>query len=160
MIDLFHGLLASGAAMALAGSSAPASGGEHLISHFLDMRQPITGRPGSCTALQVAVGIIFSTACYRALAELLDRPPLPDGERLYETAAAGIPAVWGDKAKDVADRFAQKRDLLLGLNNLTAGQWTPPEGFVPPSQGPGLFRRPVPPGRRRHQPGRAEPPGG
>lgn len=139
VIDLFHGLLASGAAMALAGSSAPASGGEHLISHFLDMRQPITGRPGELHGLQVAVGIIFSTACYRALAELPDRPPLPDGERLYETAAAGIPAVWGDKAKDVADRFAQKRDLLLGLNNLTAGQWTHLRDLCRRVKGPDYF---------------------
>lgn len=139
VIDLFHGLLASGAAMALAGSSAPASGGEHLISHFLDMRQPITGRPGELHGLQVAVGIILSTACYQALAKLPDRPPLPNGKSLYETTAAGIPAVWGDKAKDVADRFAQKRDLLLSLDNLTAGQWTHLRELCRRVKGPDYF---------------------
>ena len=124
VMDLFHGLLASGAAMALAGSSAPASGGEHLISHFLDMRQPITGRPAELHGLQVAAGIILSTACYRALAALPDRPPERTAASAFAKAEQAIPFTWLEKAKDVADRFNKKKDLLLSLDNLTAEQWS------------------------------------
>ena len=70
VLGLFNGLLLSGVAMSLAGSSAPASGGEHLVSHFWDMREPLTGREPELHGLQVGVGIILSTACYRRLAGL------------------------------------------------------------------------------------------
>ena len=59
---LFQGLLISGVAMSMAGSSAPASGGEHLLSHFFDMREPITGRTPELHGLQVGMGILLSTA--------------------------------------------------------------------------------------------------
>ena len=42
---LSYALLLSGFSMALAGSSAPASGGEHLVSHYLDMVEHAAGRP-------------------------------------------------------------------------------------------------------------------
>ncbi|MEX2016245.1 MAG: iron-containing alcohol dehydrogenase, partial [Candidatus Hydrogenedentales bacterium] len=38
-------LMLSGYSMVLAGSSAPASGGEHLISHYLDMKSALYGMP-------------------------------------------------------------------------------------------------------------------
>jgi hypothetical protein len=41
---LIKGLLVSGAAVSLVRSSVPASGGEHLFSHLLDMRESIAGR--------------------------------------------------------------------------------------------------------------------
>ncbi len=70
VMGLFKGLLLSGVAMSLAGSSAPASGGEHLVSHFWDMREPMSGREPELHGLQVGVGIILSTACYKRLAQL------------------------------------------------------------------------------------------
>jgi glycerol-1-phosphate dehydrogenase [NAD(P)+] len=45
MEALLETLLLSGCAMALAGSSSPASGGEHLISHYWDMVAHANGRP-------------------------------------------------------------------------------------------------------------------
>ncbi|HSO18312.1 MAG TPA: iron-containing alcohol dehydrogenase, partial [Desulfosarcina sp.] len=64
---LFRGLLVSGMAMTLAGSSAPASGGEHLVSHFWDMREDLTGRVPELHGLQVGAGILLSAACYEKL---------------------------------------------------------------------------------------------
>jgi glycerol-1-phosphate dehydrogenase [NAD(P)+] len=52
--ELIRGLILSGIAMEMAGSSRPASGSEHLISHALD-QLPSTPRPHG---LQVAVGTI------------------------------------------------------------------------------------------------------
>ena len=42
---LMEAILLSGFSMTIAGSSAPASGGEHLISHYWDMEQLHHGRP-------------------------------------------------------------------------------------------------------------------
>ena len=78
---LFQALVYSGCAMTLQGSSLPASGGEHLISHALDMRAQVDGVPHDLHGRQVGVGTIFAAALYeRALA--LDAPrfvarPLP-----------------------------------------------------------------------------------
>ncbi|MFO0746801.1 MAG: sn-glycerol-1-phosphate dehydrogenase [Myxococcota bacterium] len=42
---LMEAILVSGFSMAVAGSSAPASGGEHLVSHYWDMEQLCAGQP-------------------------------------------------------------------------------------------------------------------
>jgi len=42
---LMEAILVSGFSMAVAGSSAPASGGEHLVSHYWDMEQLCAGGP-------------------------------------------------------------------------------------------------------------------
>ena len=43
---LFEALFVSGLAMAVSGASSPASGGEHLISHYLDMTALAARGPG------------------------------------------------------------------------------------------------------------------
>jgi len=45
MEALFHGLLLTGIAMTMAETSSPASGGEHLVSHTLDMMSSLDGVP-------------------------------------------------------------------------------------------------------------------
>ena len=123
VMGLFHGLLISGVAMSLAGSSAPASGGEHLVSHFWDMREPITGREPELHGLQVGVGIILSTACYRKLREL-DAADLPQqAEELFAATAARIPDIWGPYAAEVAKQFQGKRDSLEQFNTLLPEKW-------------------------------------
>lgn len=120
---LFHGLLLSGVAMSLAGSSAPASGGEHLVSHFWDMREPITGREPELHGLQVGVGIILSTACYQRLSQL-DRDDLGQpAEQLFSATAARISEIWGPYADEVAKQFHNKRDALLQFNTLLPQKW-------------------------------------
>lgn len=60
----------SGIAMCLAGSSAPASGGEHLISHFLDMHHHAHGTPHDLHGCQVGVGTLVSAGFYERLMAL------------------------------------------------------------------------------------------
>ncbi len=69
-LALFEALLLSGIAMAVAGSSSPASGGEHLISHFLDMDAPHAPGGPRTPALhgeQVGVATRVTTRLYAAL---------------------------------------------------------------------------------------------
>jgi glycerol-1-phosphate dehydrogenase [NAD(P)+] len=66
---LFQALVYSGCAMTLQGSSLPASGGEHLISHALDMRALAEHGRHDLHGRQVGLGTIFAAALYeRALA--------------------------------------------------------------------------------------------
>jgi glycerol-1-phosphate dehydrogenase [NAD(P)+] len=66
---LFEALVYSGCAMTLQGSSLPASGGEHLISHALDMRAQAEGVAHDLHGRQVGLGTIFAAALYeKALA--------------------------------------------------------------------------------------------
>ena len=140
VMGLFNGLLLSGVAMSLAGSSAPASGGEHLASHFWDMREPLTGREPELHGLQVGVGIILSTACYRRLAKLNVADLNPVAEKEYAATAARIPVIWGKYAAEVEKQFRGKHDALLAFNHLLPEHWNrlqalfrkvrPPEYFV------------------------------
>lgn len=63
-------LCISGMAMAVAGSSSPASGGEHLISHYIDMTHFAFGEPHDFHGCQVGVGTITTAALYEKLMAL------------------------------------------------------------------------------------------
>jgi len=67
---LFEALVYSGCAMTLQGSSLPASGGEHLISHALDMRASAEGIAHDLHGRQVGVGTIFAAALLGAAFEI------------------------------------------------------------------------------------------
>ncbi len=74
---LFEALFWSGIAMTVVGTSAPASGGEHLLSHTLDMVSDVRDRPHDLHGRQVGIGTIVSAALYdRILA--LESPALKD----------------------------------------------------------------------------------
>jgi len=56
---VMEALLLSGFSMVIAGSSAPASGGEHLISHYVDMKSALHGTPHDFHGAQVGVATIY-----------------------------------------------------------------------------------------------------
>jgi glycerol-1-phosphate dehydrogenase [NAD(P)+] len=62
---LFRALLLTGVSMTMAETSAPASGGEHLISHTLDMMASIDGTAHDLHGRQVGVGTILTAELYR-----------------------------------------------------------------------------------------------
>jgi glycerol-1-phosphate dehydrogenase [NAD(P)+] len=99
--SLFEALIFSGCAMTLQGSSLPASGGEHLISHTLDMFSHVDGQPHDLHGRQVGVATIFVAALYQqAVAET--RPVfVPDRVPLVRT-------VWGGLADAVAEQHQKK----------------------------------------------------
>jgi len=75
VLSLAVALVLSGISMAVAGASSPASGGEHLVSHYLDISAEARVRPPRLHGEQVAVGTLASLALYRRLREAA--PPDP-----------------------------------------------------------------------------------
>lgn len=66
--NLMDGLNLGGISMIIAGSSSPASGGEHLISHFLDMYACQKNiEPFAYHGLQVGAGVYISSLIYERL---------------------------------------------------------------------------------------------
>jgi glycerol-1-phosphate dehydrogenase [NAD(P)+] len=70
MATLFHGLLLTGVAMTMAETSAPASGGEHLVSHTLDMMSSLDGVPHDLHGRQVGIGTVLASEVYRRIVSL------------------------------------------------------------------------------------------
>ena len=104
---LFEALFWTGMAMTLVGTSAPASGGEHLFSHTLDMMAEIRGERHDLHGRQVGLGTLLSAALYqRVLA--MDSPalrPLPPAidERFWS-----VPSV----VAAVAEQYEAKKQRL------------------------------------------------
>ena len=123
VLGLFDGLLVSGVAMSLAGSSAPASGGEHLISHFLDMRESLTGRKPELHGLQVGLGIVLSAECYQRLASLGKKDLKNIAASRFETDLSNIPYVWESFTSEVERQFLKKKARLLQLDDILLSNW-------------------------------------
>lgn len=90
---LTEALLLSGISMVVAGSSSPASGGEHLLSHYWDMTAHWYGRPEHLHGAQVGVATLVTATLYEKLRQLdpttIDfaalRRQYPDWSRLAQT---------------------------------------------------------------------------
>ncbi|MEE2658893.1 MAG: iron-containing alcohol dehydrogenase [Candidatus Latescibacterota bacterium] len=85
----------SGLAMDVAGTSAPSSGGEHLISHYLDMTAFAHGLPYDLHGCQVGVSTLISAHLYRRLLEL-EADDLEPAHELLE---------WRDKPAELKKHF-------------------------------------------------------
>lgn len=69
--SLMEGLNIGGISMLIAGKSSPASGGEHLISHFLDMCIYTEGREiFAYHGIQVGIGVLIACLIYQRLREI------------------------------------------------------------------------------------------
>lgn len=109
---LTEALLYSGISMVIAGSSSPASGGEHLISHTLDMQADLRGRKHDLHGRQVGVATLFSAALYERVVQ--SSPPSIDAEALLSRAAglgdsdASLENYWGPLAQVVRSELSFK----------------------------------------------------
>ncbi len=99
---LFQALVYSGVSMTMAGTSAPASGGEHMISHVLDMTSAIHGRPHDYHGRQVGLGTIFACALYERVLAL-------DAPRFQFCAEPTDTAYWQPLTAVVEEEHALKR---------------------------------------------------
>jgi glycerol-1-phosphate dehydrogenase [NAD(P)+] len=63
-------IMLSGLAMQAAGTSGPASGGEHLIIHYVDMTSIAYGLPHDFHGCQVAVGTLTTSSLYEEVRAL------------------------------------------------------------------------------------------
>ncbi|MBC8468824.1 MAG: iron-containing alcohol dehydrogenase [Planctomycetes bacterium] len=102
---LFNALLYSGIAMTIIGTSAPASGGEHLLSHTLDMMSSLDGVPHDLHGRQVGIGTIFSAALYERIFKIETPKPLSPPSDIDSTFWAGL-------AENVRDQYDLKKSAL------------------------------------------------
>ena len=65
-------LTLSGFTMGVAGTTAPLSGTEHMISHLIDMEAMQQGRPAVLHGAQVAVAVILAAAAWQVFLNELD----------------------------------------------------------------------------------------
>ena len=125
---LGRALVLSGVAMVVAGSSSPASGGEHLLSHLCDMRRLQSGLETRLHGAQVGVATCITAALYqhvlRAKSDDLIAPPAwqAEAERIANVhgplAAAILPhakkkhARAAARAATLRERWPEIRDGL------------------------------------------------
>jgi len=100
---LFDALVYSGISMTMAHTSFPASGGEHLVSHVLDMTAMRDKQPHDYHGRQVGVGTVFASALYDRLIAL-ETPSFR--LRLEHTDAD----YWSTLTDVVEEEHAGKRD--------------------------------------------------
>ena len=105
---LLKALLYSGIAMTIIGTSAPASGGEHLLSHTLDMMSGIDGLAHDLHGRQVGIGTIFSAAIYEHIFKI-------ETPKLHSSHSDIDSTFWGSLAKDVRRQYQQKKPLLESI---------------------------------------------
>ncbi|MCP4640815.1 MAG: sn-glycerol-1-phosphate dehydrogenase [bacterium] len=105
-------LLLSGFSMLVAGSSAPASGGEHLISHYLDMKQALYGTPNDLHGVQVGVGTVHCLRLWERLLAIdpadIDVEALAESHPSPETIREWIVEDWGPIAGEVQSEWDEK----------------------------------------------------
>jgi glycerol-1-phosphate dehydrogenase [NAD(P)+] len=126
---LFRLLLVSGLSMAITGTSSPASGAEHLLSHYWDMVRLRDRRPLNLHGAQVGVASLVIDRLYREISEVDFKgvtcapSPSPDGARrdLERHFGSLAPAVWPQwEAKLVSrterdlQKLGEKESLIKG----------------------------------------------
>jgi len=102
---LFNALLYSGIAMTIMGTSAPASGGEHLLSHTLDMTSSVDGVPHDLHGRQVGLGTLFASALYERIFQVESPVCSPMASDMDSS-------FWGPLAASVRQQYQAKRPML------------------------------------------------
>jgi len=110
---VLEALLLSGFGMVMAGSSAPASGGEHLLSHYLDMKHAVNGTPHDLHGIQVGVGTVYALELWEQVLALnpadLDIPSLVRAQPSEETVRERVIEDWGPAiGEEVWAQWTQK----------------------------------------------------
>ena len=102
---VFDALIFSGLAMTLIGTSAPASGGEHLFSHTLDMMRLLDCGSHDLHGRQVGVGTLFSAALYEKLKAMESVETVRMPEDIDQ-------AFWGPLVDSVSAQYEAKKPHL------------------------------------------------
>jgi glycerol-1-phosphate dehydrogenase [NAD(P)+] len=103
---LVEALMLSGIAMSVAGSSSPASGGEHLVSHYIDMTAHAFGEPYDLHGCQVGVGTLCAAHLYERL-----RAFDPDALEI-EARVEALPD-WEDYRATLRERYDALFDAVV-----------------------------------------------
>ncbi|MGQ9631226.1 MAG: sn-glycerol-1-phosphate dehydrogenase [bacterium] len=129
--SISEGLIVSGLAMVMAGNSRPASGCDHLCSHFWEMLALREGREHSLHGLQVCVGAILASKLYEKLLQMpADAIDVERARRYYRTPEEReerVRELWGDRIseillRDVREKFLSWEDHRAELMRIK-GRW-------------------------------------
>ena len=115
---LFRALLLTGAAMTMTGTSAPASGGEHLVSHTLDMMAMLEGIEHDLHGRQVGIGTVLTAELYRRVLAV-------ESPKFAEAGGSVDAKLWGKLAPEMAAQYDAKRSRLklAGEKLSQGGAW-------------------------------------
>ncbi len=110
---VLEALMLSGFGMVVAGSSAPASGGEHLISHYLDMKHALYGTPNDLHGAQVGVATVHTLDLWEKVLSVdardLDIDALAAAQPAMDQIREWIVDDWGPEVgKEVLAQWSQK----------------------------------------------------
>ncbi len=115
---LFQALIYSGVSMTMAGTSFPASGGEHMISHALDMIAAAKGLKHDYHGRQVGLGTIFACALYERVLAL----EAPDFQFILEPTNGKFWAVLADVVEE--EHVLKRKKAELAVRQLQQpGMW-------------------------------------
>ncbi|MDP7639727.1 MAG: iron-containing alcohol dehydrogenase [Candidatus Hydrogenedentes bacterium] len=110
---VLRALMVSGFSMAVAGSSAPASGGEHLISHYIDMKSALYGTAHDLHGAQVGVATLYCLGLWEKILGLdpvdIDIDALLVAQPDEAEIDAWIDEDWGTIASEVRAQWREKR---------------------------------------------------
>ena len=110
---LMAALLLSGLSMLAAGASSPASGGEHLISHYLDMKSGLTGTSHDLHGAQVGVATVYTLRLWERILKMdltaIDARELAKSHPSAESIEKQIHEEWGMVAPIVLEQWAHKK---------------------------------------------------
>lgn len=116
-------LVISGMTMTIAGTSSPASGGEHLLSHYWDMINIRDGRPFHLHGAQVGIASMAMDALFAAVLDTDFRDAVPARSPRLEHARREICTVFGSLEGAVWPQWKAKlgersdRDIELLRDN-------------------------------------------
>jgi glycerol-1-phosphate dehydrogenase [NAD(P)+] len=127
---LFRMLLVSGLSMAVTGTSSPASGAEHLLSHYWDMMRLRDSVPLNLHGAQVGVGSVVVDRLYRKIVdfdfhnvEFIPNPNLAAARSEIEESFGGLAAaVWPQWEAKLAARTERDLERLAQHESLIKGE--------------------------------------
>lgn len=132
--QLIHALLLSGFSMVVAGSSSPASGGEHLISHYWDMTAAAHGRHKGLHGAQVGVATLVTSKLYEKLTAIdpgqihIEAIPDPQGRARVRTIRENWETLWAEVGRILRPWSAIRQVLVRAGAPVTVSELgIPPE---------------------------------
>jgi glycerol-1-phosphate dehydrogenase [NAD(P)+] len=110
---LTEALIFSGISMVIAGSSSPASGAEHLISHFIDMRAEADGAGHDLHGVQVGIASVATARLHeRMLKRSYANVVPPDVDLLWkrgDEAIERVRKIFGPCSESIVSEYLKKR---------------------------------------------------
>jgi len=105
---LINALVYSGIAMTIMGNSAPASGGDHLLRHTLDMLSSVDGCEHDLHGRQVGLGTILASVLYEKIFQI-------KSPKCVSIPSEIDAAFWGKLQGSVNLQYEQKKPVLQSM---------------------------------------------